>query len=243
MSVSGLALKMQMELKALMRRHGYEAKQQNVALSAPVDGPLDLSGLASTTDIDLSRQRFKPYAFNNPAIALKHYPLPKLLYKHRENDIAGKIHRLGYDDHGNLSIIAEADHALAKRCNAFSIGATVLEYEIRDADTPDFHALITKAEIVEVSLTDSPANPLALVRSRNPAAPFAPYLKSMHDRFDLQVRTVQLMRQMLDVIAPHLVQAPPQPSAKARPRVEVEPYRAGSFGNLVRQIEERHHVD
>ena len=41
-------------------------------------------------------------------------------------------------------------HELARRCGAFSIGAKILAYEIRDADRPSFHALvITSAEVAK----------------------------------------------------------------------------------------------
>lgn len=136
------ALAMQIELKRLALRHdAAEPKPCFVPLAAPVDYVIEITGLASTTDIDLSRQRFRAYAFNNPCLLLSGYPLPKLLYKHDESQIAGTIQSLGYDDRGNLRICAEVTHDLAKRCNAFSIGARILEYSLVDTDTENFHAL------------------------------------------------------------------------------------------------------
>jgi phage head maturation protease len=56
---------------------------------------------------------------------------------------------------------------IARRCNAFSVGVTVRdEYEIINADRPDFYALIKYAELTEISLTDTPANIHARVHNR-----------------------------------------------------------------------------
>ena len=155
-AVTGNAMRMKLELAALMQKHGYAVEPHFIKSTAPVDYPLDVSGLASTTDIDLGRQKFRGWAFDNLCLALKGYPLPKLLYKHDDDQIAGRITSLGYDDKGRLRISAEVTHPLAKLCSAFSVGAKLNTYEIKDADNTNFHALITSAEITEISLTDCP---------------------------------------------------------------------------------------
>ena len=54
----------------------------------------------------------------------------------------------------------------AKRCGAFSISARVDDYTMMDADTPDFYAMIHRATLREISLTDRPCQLKALVTQR-----------------------------------------------------------------------------
>jgi hypothetical protein len=89
-----------------------------------------------------------------------------LLYKHRADQVVGRIDALEYDDAGQLLIRAHVTHELARRCNAFSVCATVREYEIVNPERPDFYGLIKQATLDEISLTDVPANPQAWVRQR-----------------------------------------------------------------------------
>lgn len=80
------------------------------------------------------------------------YPRPPLLYKHDPEQVDGTIANLDYEDRGQVRIVADVNHELARRCNAFSICAAIIQYEIRNADSADFFALITKAKIDEESL-------------------------------------------------------------------------------------------
>lgn len=190
-AATGSAMQMQLTLSSLMRRHGaIGAKPCIIPLASPIDGPIDVSGLASTTDIDLTRQKFRGWAFSNLCLYLKGYPFPKLLYRHDESEVAGEITKLSYEDRGQLRISAQVSHERAKRCTAFSVTARILEYEIREADSPDFHALISNAEIVEISLTDRPANPRALVLSRTPTAPTPPFIQAMGQQANLAIKAV-----------------------------------------------------
>ena len=95
-------------------------------------------------------------------------PLPPLLYRHDPKQVAGRIDEMSHDSDGNLRIRATVTHEQAKRCPAFSVAAKVTAYELRDEDSPNFYAVITAAEITEVSLTPTPANPNALVLNRYP---------------------------------------------------------------------------
>jgi hypothetical protein len=47
---------------------------------------------------------------------------------------------------------------LPKRCGAFSIRAKINAFELHDVDTKKFHALVTDAEIIKVSLTNRPCS-------------------------------------------------------------------------------------
>ena len=164
----GKGLELQLRIKRLMRQHGIEQTVWDlchVPMVASVEQPQILTGYASTTHLDRSRMRFRAYAFRFP-LARKSAPVP-LYYKHREDERVGRIDALEYDAAGQLLIRCTVTHELARRCAAFSVGATVREYQIVNAERPDFHALISVAELTEVSLTDTPANPRALVTQRS----------------------------------------------------------------------------
>ena len=83
--MSGEAFTLRLKLAKLMQRHGIAPPASfSVPLFDPVDGPLTLAGLASTSDIDFGRQKFRPYCFDNLCLTLKGYPFPKLYMKHDE---------------------------------------------------------------------------------------------------------------------------------------------------------------
>jgi hypothetical protein len=47
------------------------------------------------------------------------------------------------------------------------VSVKILKYELRDVDDPkNFHALVYQGELAEVSLTDSPADPAAIITRR-----------------------------------------------------------------------------
>jgi hypothetical protein len=248
---TGLALRMQVELAALMRERGVSIASHPVALADPVDHDVELHGLAATVDVDLTHQKFRGWAFENLCILLKSYPLPPLLYKHQDSVVAGTITRLDYDDHGSLKIAAEVSHPMARRCNAFSVGATILKYEIVDNGGQDFHALISSARIDEISLTDRPANPNALVRSRYPTGPMKAYVASLHAHSDLFIKGIGVMQRQLEILQQAFTApAPPPPpqrihSAPQAPPQRIHstpPRRATPFGALVSAIERNHNA-
>jgi HK97 family phage prohead protease len=199
--MSGEAMAMRVALAKLAVHHGIAPKPCIIPLSDPVDYPVVVEGYASTVDIDLDRTRFRAYAFCNPFLLLKGYDLPPLLYKHDPEQVAGKIESLGYDDRGNLRIRATVDHPLARRCGAFSIRGKVLAYELRDTECRNFHALVTSAELIEISLTDTPANVNARVQHRYRAAPVAPLLNTMAETNALLIKGVGYLQQMAEIIA------------------------------------------
>jgi len=110
---AGLAMQMKLDLARLAVTHGIATKPVTVPLSAPTDGPMTLTGLASTIDVDLTRQKFRGWAFDNPCLLLKGHPRPPLLYKHDPEQIAGTITHLVYDDRGQLRISADVSHERA----------------------------------------------------------------------------------------------------------------------------------
>ena len=83
----------------------------------------------------------------------------------RSRDV-GTINSLDYDKDGALTIRGTVTDPIARRCNAFSVGATVRDFELVNASTSEFYALIKHASLDEISLIDTPTNPRALVTSR-----------------------------------------------------------------------------
>ena len=245
--VIATALQMRCDVAKLMRARGVSLEPQRIALAAPVSHTVELTGLAATTDIDLGRQKFRGWAFTNLCLTLSGYPKPPLYCKHDETAPVGTIKHLSYDERGNLTIVAETDHPLASRCGGFSVGARVLEYKIVDNGGADFYGLITKAEITEISLTDCPANPKALVRTRDRAV-MSDYVRKIHEHTDLFAKAFDNMRRQVEAMQKFVAMTPSRPQAAVttrsipRPRLPVEPHPQTSFGALVSQIERNHHV-
>ena len=177
-------LRLQKELRQLAERYGYEPRPSRVALAPSTDGPLTLSGIASTPDIDAERVSFAPFCFGIPS------PLPPLLYDHDEDQIAGSVDQLRYDANGRLIVRATVTHPAAKRCGAFSVAAHIDEYEIKDADSFSFHAVVSRARLGDISLVETPINPHALVQRRWAALPSTPALS---DFYSLMIRRVALL--------------------------------------------------
>jgi hypothetical protein len=166
---TGDALAMRLKLRHLMQRHRVQSNPVKIPLSDPTDHPMHLEGYCSTDSVDGDRCAFRKYAFGFPL--RRQYRNVPLLFKHDPNQVAETIDDLEYDDFGDLCVWTTVTHPMAKRMGAFSIGAVVLDYEIVNADSPNFHALTTQAELTEVSLTDTPSNPFAIVHDRNRVSP------------------------------------------------------------------------
>ena len=194
MSTTGNALAMRLKLKRLCVQHRVQPEPCKIPLRDPSPHDMVLCGFASTDDLDLDRCKMRPYAFGYPLRPLRRqYRAVPLLYKHLPDQVAGKIEDLEYDECGNLCVWAVVTHELAKRCGAFSIRAVVLDYTMHDSDTENFYAKINQADLTEISLTDNPSNPHALVMDRyrvNPQVQF----------FDLMKEKVKRLQQLAALI-------------------------------------------
>ena len=150
-----------------------------------------LEGFASTTDVvDSERIRIAPLAFG--ASLPKDLPL---LYNHDAKEPAGSIDELYYDAKGQLMVRATVTHPRARRCQAFSIGAKVRDYALRDADGQNFYAEVLKAELTDVSLVERPVNPNARVLQRSRPTPTYFFYDLMRQRVELCQRLVSIMQQ------------------------------------------------
>ena len=103
-------------LSELMVRHGQTMPTPAlVPLPEPTSTPMLLSGLAATTDVDIERVQFAPFAFD---------PLPEAvpLRFDRTESSAGRIELLAHNDRGELlTIRAYVDHPEG-RCNGRCAG-------------------------------------------------------------------------------------------------------------------------
>jgi hypothetical protein len=189
-TVTARALEMRLLISRLMREHRVQPTPVTVPLTEPTPCAMVLEGLAATSDLDLDRVKLRAYAFGFPLLFRRGFP--PLLFKHDPAHPAGRIESLSYDEGGCLLIRATVTHELARRCGAFSIGARVIEYEMRDVDGPNFYAVINCAELTEVSLTSTPANPKAVVRHRYRATLF---FDQMRERVRLLVSLTELIKQ------------------------------------------------
>ena len=82
---------------------------------------------------------------------------------------------------------------MAKRWVASRSRAIVHDYEIVNADTADFFALVKSATLTEISLTDTPSNPEALVHDRNRYPPAL----IMHELLIAKMQCLQKLTNLL----------------------------------------------
>lgn len=189
--MSAKALEMRLRIKRLQREHQVEALPVHIPLAAPVDHPMILEGYVSTTALDLEHVKMRPWAFTWPR-PCKDVPL---LHKHNRNEVAGTVDELTYDDKGNLTIRATVTHPEARRCGAFSVAAKVVDYTMHDTDGPNFYAVIRRAELTEISLTDKPANPSALVRYRYRPWPHVQFYSQIGEKVGRLVQLVTIIKE------------------------------------------------
>jgi hypothetical protein len=190
MIITGQALAMRLKLKNLMQRHRVQPEPCVIPLTDPTDHPMILEGYGATIDLDADRTKLRGWAFGPP----ERLNVP-LYYKHDPDQVAGKIWDLAYDNEGNLLCRTEVHHPLARRCGAFSVAARVDDYEIRNAEGPDFYAVIRSATLTEISLTDSPSNPNALVMERYRVSPTVQVLDLMTERVARLQQLTRLIRE------------------------------------------------
>ena len=196
---TGQALKMKVELAALMRRHGITQVPYSLPLAPATPCPMTLSGFASTNDIDAERMRFRGFAFG-----LLRPSCVQLLFKHDSSQPAGVVEKLSYDPYGRLQIECRVDHELGRRLGAFSVGCRIRSYAIHRADSADFYAEIEDAALEEVSLTDCPSNPRALVRSRFPVGPHV----AVFENFERYVGALKMLVSVLPALSEAISPAP-----------------------------------
>ena len=157
--MNGRALKQ--KLMQLMREHRVAPiVREPLPLLPSVVCSQIAEGYAATSDVDSDRMSFL-------AGSLIWDDLGKipLLVRHSDK-VAGKLLSLDYRPDGRLLVRAQVDDPEARNMPAFSVAATVIEFEVRDEASACFHFVIRKAVLDHVAITDRPANAFALVTSR-----------------------------------------------------------------------------
>jgi hypothetical protein len=160
------AIEIRWRLRQLRHKHRLEPEPRSLSLAEAARGPVIIIGIVSTPDLDHDRMQLLPHACR---------PLPepghvRLLLHHDPTRIVGRVEQLFYDSTVNLRIRARVEDAAACRMPALSPGLRLLDGELVDADGPQFRAILRRAVIDEVSLTDKPANAAALITHRMPSA-------------------------------------------------------------------------
>jgi YD repeat-containing protein len=228
----GLAMKLKLELAQLAQRHRVTPTIScALPLAAPASRPVLISGIAASTTVDQDRMRFR-----SRALVFLPWRLPPLLFRHREP--AGEILKLDYDARGRLLVEARVDHVEARRCSGLSLAATIVQYELRDQDDPEnFHALITGADLDEISITPTPANPDCVISWRIPTSPQPEFFDLARQGIGKIIEIVELLRKLDAQSSPP---APKPAPPVARPRLPVEPHRATEFGKFITAMERAH---
>lgn len=157
--MTGEAFKMKIELAHLIRRHRLAPMAcAPAAPLPPVEGDWIFEGFAAPATIDSERTKFAPHCW----MPFKS-DIP-LLYRHGRP--AGEVLEVRATDKG-LHVRALVRDNEAKRCAHFSVAATIHGYQLRDVQDPErFYALVTCATLDEITLTNAPANPAAIVLHR-----------------------------------------------------------------------------
>ena len=248
---TGSGFVLRAKLAKLAAHHGVEPTPAvHIPLAPPSAEDVIVEGYASTPDLDLTKMIFR-----RGALCWEGDPrdIP-LLISHDRDRVAGEILDLRQKPDG-LWIKARITDPEARRLGAFSIGGVVSAHTLHNETRPDFYGEVSAASLTEISMVSAPANPKAIVTRRYPIPPdtlaFEALRKAMHQRFDLQIKAVNLVARAVEILArgatvtcdrpaPDLTKCgpaapmiygviPPRPPTRAR--------RETSFSSLVRQLE------
>ncbi|MBR0710136.1 hypothetical protein [Bradyrhizobium liaoningense] len=157
--MTGEALKLKAEVARLMSRHRLAPIAcAPAAPLPPVEGDWIFEGFAAPATIDSERTKFAPHCWMPFKSGIP------LLYRHSRP--AGEVLEVRATDKG-LHMRALVRDNEAKQCTHFSVAATIHGYQLRDVDDRErFHALVTCATLDEITVTNAPANPAAIILHR-----------------------------------------------------------------------------
>jgi hypothetical protein len=190
-TVGGLALALRRDLAELAGRHNVAPSSGQLVQSLPEcdERACILSGYATVPTIDLEHMCFARHS-------LGWYPwaLPKLLWRHREEEV-GRVLSLEWDGTG-LRANVETSHLEAMNAPGFSVCVTIEKYELKNTNSPDYFAEITRGWLENISLTDRPAHPMALIHQRAPACAQVAFLDLATAGFKTMIKIAQTLQQM-----------------------------------------------
>lgn len=227
----GLALQLQMQLAELRRKHGTPPPAALPPVppsprALPTSAmPCIIHGVAAATTTDATRIRFAKNCFQWDV-------LPTILYRHINGREVGKCLSLRHDSQGRLIISAEITCPIAAACHGLSIGATVLKYEIVNAASWNYFALVHAARADEVSTTPVPCNVDCRITSRWPPSAQA-------KQYDILKRGVDVIGRIAQVAATEVAKAQRQKTRVAPPPSRVLSPPTRDFARLVNKITTR----
>jgi hypothetical protein len=244
MTVHGTALRMRIELAAMVRKLGLTpAPFTPPPPLAPVEGDWVVAGIASPVTIDREFTKFGPHCW----MPFKQ-DIP-LLYRHDRP--AGKVLEIKDTDQG-LSVCCLVSDAEAKCAQYFSIAATIHSFTLRHQDDRErAHAAVTCATLEEVSIVNDPAHPGAKITQR--------YRQSAAVEFyDIAIAGVGKCIEIVELLRKINHEQPDRAPANSEPvpnsedhrpsnrthgsafsRDRIEPHRATDFGKLITAMEAR----
>ena len=161
MVILSKAVRLQAQLRQFrFERDVYLSNPPELDLLTAIQIPIMMSGIASrATTLDVERVGTAPRAFGD-------LPDPgsiPLRLEHKEDTNPGAITELSYDDVGNLLITCRVTDAHGAIRPAFSISASVDEYEV---DPVTCSGMVLRCRLQEISLVRAPMDAGSLVQRR-----------------------------------------------------------------------------
>ena len=162
-----------------------------LALLDPTPVPMIVSGVASKSNtLDCDRVRTARRAFG----AL---PAPNTIPLRLDHDeakgVVGSIETLEYDADGSLLITARVTDERAVRRPAFSIAASIDDYEINERE---LSATVLRARLMEVSLVINPCDRHARVLSRQRPVPSVEFYRLIGQKVAVLIRMADAIKEM-----------------------------------------------
>jgi hypothetical protein len=184
MVILSKALRLQTQLRQLRHEQDlYLENPKELDLLSAITLPIMMSGIASrATSLDAERIRTAPRAFGelpDPA------SIP-LRLEHKEDTHPGVITELVYDPLGSLLITCRVTDSNAAMRPAFSVAASVDEYEV---DAATCSATVTKCRLQEISLVRAPMCSGSLVQRRYAPPPHLEF-------YDNAISAVEKLQQL-----------------------------------------------
>ena len=197
---TGSGFVLRAKLAKLAAHHGVEPTPAvHIPLAPPSAEDVIVEGYASTPDLDLTKMIFR-----RGALCWEGDPrdIP-LLISHDRDRVAGEILDLrqkpGRPRHQGAHHRPRSPPA-RRLLDRRVVSAHTLHNETR----PDFYGEVSAASLTEISMVSAPANPKAIVTRRYPIPPdtlaFEALRKAMHQRFDLQIKAVNLVARAVEIL-------------------------------------------
>jgi len=148
-----------------------------------------ITGIAADPRADLQGHRLLGGAVDTTRLV-------KLYHEHsREIGEVTALHYIGND----LFVTCETDDAEALRADFFSVAGKPIVREVHGNGW-----LVTKFQLIEISLVKSPANDRCKVLERKPSDPMRKFIKARGRTIDLTIQRVECVRKYLQLMGQQL---------------------------------------